>query len=308
MKSIASVTVWYNPKNMTSPTASEAINTYASHMGKTYIVDNSDIDNSDLAAFIPNSVYIPNNKNLGIATALNQGCEAAMKDGFEWVMTMDQDSFFDETNIIDYLNKTESFITKDTSVKSYSVFQQDTDVQTFSITKQIRFKILSPLKRFILGKKYKPKEIQLIPVEYENRVIASANIINLSMWNQIGKFDDFLFIDEVDNNFCIRLKMNNYNIVRFNDCHVFHRIGNKKVTFFTKINYENDFRLFYIFRNLLIEKKRHGKFAAYRNYKKEIFSYFKDYCIFDFHAFKHFKIFVKAYREYKQFYSKGKKS
>ena len=60
MISIASVTVWFNPQNMDTPTASQAVTSYSSRMGKIYIVDNSDSDNHELAEKIPNSVYIPN--------------------------------------------------------------------------------------------------------------------------------------------------------------------------------------------------------------------------------------------------------
>ena len=100
---ISAVIVWYKPQEMHSPTASEAILTYASFFSKIYIIDNSDNDNSEIAKLIPNAIYIPNRSNLGIAAALNIGCAQALKDGFEWCMTMDQDSFFDTNEITRYI-------------------------------------------------------------------------------------------------------------------------------------------------------------------------------------------------------------
>ena len=44
--------------------------------------------------------FVFNSENLGIAKALNQGIEIAIKEKFEWVITMDNDSIATE-NMID---------------------------------------------------------------------------------------------------------------------------------------------------------------------------------------------------------------
>ena len=49
-------------------------------------------------------------------------------------------------------------------------------------------------------------------IEYPERVIASGNIINLQAWNKVGRFDNSLFIDEVDHDFCHRLTQEKYKI------------------------------------------------------------------------------------------------
>jgi rhamnosyltransferase len=43
---------------------------------------------------IDNVLYYPNYQNFGIAKALNIGCQKALDEGYEWVLTMDQDSFW----------------------------------------------------------------------------------------------------------------------------------------------------------------------------------------------------------------------
>ena len=98
-KKISCIVIWYNPKD----TDVESIKTYNSFFSKIYIVDNSNSDNSNLASQIQNTVYIPNFSNLGIAAALNIGCNKAFTDGYEWVMTMDQDSSWDPTQLKNYL-------------------------------------------------------------------------------------------------------------------------------------------------------------------------------------------------------------
>ena len=39
----------------------------------------------------------------------------------------------------------------------------------------------------------------------------------IDAWEQIGKFDEWLFIDLVDNEFCKRLIVSGYTILRLNE-------------------------------------------------------------------------------------------
>ena len=89
---LSGTVIWYNPSN------DSVINlrTYFPYVEKLYIVDNSEQDNSKLLTedIRTKIEYIPNFQNLGIARALNIGCERAVNDKFEWILTMDQDSKF----------------------------------------------------------------------------------------------------------------------------------------------------------------------------------------------------------------------
>ncbi len=89
---IAAVVIWFNP----SLEFLENIKSYSKHVQKIIIVDNSDIDNSILLEEVPDIDYIPCLKNIGVASALNVGYERALASGAEWVLSMDQDSWFDE--------------------------------------------------------------------------------------------------------------------------------------------------------------------------------------------------------------------
>ncbi len=296
MLNCCAVVIWYTKDENECNSAMRAVLSYASFFKTVYIIDNSASDNVSYANQIKNTVYVPNKANLGIATALNQGCELAKNSGFEWCMTMDQDSIFESEQLAKYLELVENNLA-DTSIKSFSIRQNDFGDEVISVSKWIRCNILSPVKRkFIKVVPYKAQDI-----EFVNHTITSANIINLSAWEEVGKFDDKLFIDEVDVDFCIRLRIRNYNILHFNICYVNHKLGEKRFSIFSKIQYESDFRLFYIFRNLMIENKRYGKLPFVKNYKKELFYYFRDYCILDFHVIKHNFIFFKAYFAYKKF-------
>ena len=96
----AVIVIWFNPKE----TDIQNIKTYSSHFQKVFIVDNSDTNNSTFASNISNAVYIPNNSNLGIAAALNTGCKKALENGFTWVMTMDQDSAWNNEQLTSFFD------------------------------------------------------------------------------------------------------------------------------------------------------------------------------------------------------------
>ena len=304
MISLSAITIWYNPQTMQNPTASEAILSYSSRMDKVYIIDNSSNNNSSLINNIPNAVYIPNYKNLGIAKALNQGCEAAKQDGFDWVLTMDQDSFFEETQLNKFISIFNDFTLSDNSIKSFAPTQLDSGNSNIVITKQVIKNIISFFLPHYLEKR-EQKKLDVPDTVFVDRIMTSANIINLNTWAEIGRFDEILFIDEVDHDFCTRLVFSNYKILKINTCHVNHRLGEPTKTFFPKVQYESDFRLFYIFRNMMIEKYRYGKQNKVRNYSKEIWEYFRDYCIFNRHPITHLKIFLKAYKDYKKIITKA---
>ncbi len=63
------------------------------------VVDNSLKKNNLLIdrlneVFASKLVYIDNNDNLGIATALNQACDKAIELKFKWILTTYEDSSF----------------------------------------------------------------------------------------------------------------------------------------------------------------------------------------------------------------------
>lgn len=95
MIKLAACVVLYNPDD----TIFENILTYGNYVDKLIVIDNSLKKNNLLIdklneIFESKLIYINNNDNLGIATALNQACDKAIELKFKWILTMDQDSSF----------------------------------------------------------------------------------------------------------------------------------------------------------------------------------------------------------------------
>ena len=91
MSKIAAVVILYNPEL----SILENIKSYIDQVEKLYVVDNSEASNESLIQEIKSFSkieYIPNKYNIGIAAALNIGARKAIEEGFDYLLTMDQDS------------------------------------------------------------------------------------------------------------------------------------------------------------------------------------------------------------------------
>ena len=304
---IAAVVVWFNPDKINGDTSPiDNIKTYLSHVGKIYIVDNSSCDNSSFAFSVENSVYISNKNENGIAGALNKGCMAAKKDGFDWVLTMDQDSRFDEEQLLEYLKISEEYSADDLCV-SFSL-RHHKDNRIISFTDQIRFKILSPIKRKLLHITDLPPAGSDAPIDTNVKyctweIITSANLVKLEAWEKVGGYDESLFIDLVDVDFTYKLNLAGYKILKFPWLYFHHNLGEPKQTFFSKKTpMESDFRMRYIFRNLMILKDRYPELGCIDHYMKK---YIKEYCILNPKFPKYIGIFLKAKKEFLELKKKG---
>jgi rhamnosyltransferase len=111
--------------------------------------------------------------------------------------------------------------------------------------------------------------------------ITSGNIINLAVWKKIGYFNEKLFIDGVDWDYCIRLQQEGYKIVRFNNIMLEHHLGStvQHKNIFKKditIHQHNGLRRYYMTRNWLYLTFKYGlvyprfSFATMKSLLREI--------------------------------------
>ena len=236
MMKIPATVIWYNPDNENI----NNIKTYINYVEKIYIIDNSMKNNTKLSSSLNNDKieYVYNNKNLGIAKALNLACEKAINDGFEWILTMDQDSSFDSDGIKKYF-------------------------ETFDNMEKENIGIFSP--RHILKNDIDKFSDDKESIEI-NHVMTSGNLLNLKIWEEIGKFDENLFIDEVDSEICFRIIENGYKVIQLNKIRMFHELGNlEKKNFFTRkisVLNHNHIRKYYIMRNKFYMLKKYKKYRS----------------------------------------------
>ncbi len=273
---ICAVVIWFNPEKLENVISN--VNSYASLMSKVYIIDNSDSDNSALASQMKNAVYISLGKNTGIANALNVGCDSAIKDGFEWCMTMDQDSEWEVSELKKYLAEIEA---------------NKNDFQNFSPT--LKFDSLYSFTQNLKNLFKKQNQKEFFDFQFDDRWITSGSVMNLSVWEKLGKFNADLFIDEVDFDYCARFSSNGNKNRCCKNVFLNHKLGETKRNLFFNYGVHSDFRLYYQIRNSFYMKKANPNYTQKYKDKYDVKKLFVKEFLLNPLNFIHFiKIFKKA--------------
>lgn len=194
-------------------------------------------------------------KNQGIAYALNRLCEAAGNAGYQWIITLDQDSVCPE-NMVKILTK--------------------------HVSESIA--IVGPRIIYKGNEKYSARpDKEIEDVEW---VITSGSLTNTWIWKNLGGFDEKLFIDKVDTDYGIRANRAGYRVRRDNTICLNHELGNMfcRVLFGRTIyvTNHNPMRIYYQCRNTIYLGRKIGlpnatievgkiviKIILYENDKKE---------------------------------------
>jgi rhamnosyltransferase len=226
---LAGAVVLYNPDN----SVWDNINTYLSEVEVLYAVDNSEIYNEVLIEKIKNNSkirYINNDRNLGIASALNIGARSALGNKYEWLLTMDQDSSFNDSSYF----------------RAFDEYENKERIALFSPT---HYQSQNSHRDNIIN-------------SFATIVMTSGNILNLKAYTAIGGFTEKLFIDEIDHDYCLRAILKGFSIIQCN-IELKHTLGKPVYKNGKEITIHNNVRIYYITRNnLYIWKKYFIKFPV----------------------------------------------
>ena len=230
--SIGGVVILYNPEDKFL----ENIKSFINHIANLIIIDNSERSNEKLIKDSINNFkieYIFNSSNLGIASALNIAAIKAINKGYKFLLTMDQDSYFEDGSLKRLIHCIEE--TKHETIGIYSPFHKN------------KFFTRPPQNKNI--------------VEVSD-VMTSGNILNLSIFKELGKFKEDYFIDYVDIEYCLRLRKNGYKVVRVNDSFLVHNEADlTRRKFFGLFVYPQNhstLRWYYKIRNFYYMKDEYG--------------------------------------------------
>lgn len=232
----------------------ENIGSYAPYLDVLFVVDNTPQGAPDFIGHLKqrygNVEVLSSGRNLGVAGALNLGIDAARSRGAVWLLTMDQDSWFQ----LEVLSK------------------------FFDLSRQqdiARTAILSPLHNA-------PENG--VPDEAICRkridVMTSGNLLNLALAEKIGPFNEELFIDSVDHEYCMRANLLGFDVLQAGNCLLNHTVGRlyvgrllfglKRKTF----SIHSPKRMYFIVRNALYMRNRYGK--DFPEYTKAEWRHVKD--------------------------------
>lgn len=227
---------------------------------------------------LDNSItLIENTENLGIASALNIICKEAIARGAEWVLTMDQDSVCSAGLIDEY----EKYISIP-NVASLTCIIKD--------------------RSGALKYEKDSWEDSYREVDF---AITSANYIKLSVWKEIGGFDESFFIDKVDTDYCFRLIHSNYKILEINYHGMLHEIGDHAtdhVLFgypFIVFNH-SAFRSYHLVRNQILFARKYEKIKGKkwaRRIKRTAWTRIIVYLLYEDHKIEKIKAWFKGLKD-----------
>lgn len=189
-----------------------------------------------------NVKLIHNPANKGIAWALNNLCKCALVARYEWILTLDQDSICPANMIFEfskYLNNADMLCPK------------------------------------IIDKNYGLLDGGSEEIEPIKECITSGCLLKLSSWERIQGFDETMFIDGVDFEFCYRMNQAGMKICRINNIILYHEIGNITVRHFLGFNVivknHSAFRKYYIAKNIIyMARKRNSLLLIFKGILQEI--------------------------------------
>ena len=272
LKNLYGVVVIYNPGNEVI----KNIRTYLPYLKKLYVMDNSETMNEscikNICRLSDKIEYKFLNCNMGIAYPINLVIEQLEKD--DWLLTMDQDSYFYEDSFSEY-------------IKILSELKEN----VYAITPEIIYKNIFDLN--------KVKKIQLKKI---SKCIQSGAIFSIRIAKKVDGFKEDFFIDAVDTEYCYKCNENGYILYQNNAGVLIHKLGNRidniKIRWLPfPLRQHNALRRYYIVRNNLYLKD------YYPDKKMQIMIYLFTGIIkiilFDDDVINKIKMIIKAYKDYK---------
>jgi rhamnosyltransferase len=179
-----------------------------------------------------------NSTNLGIATALNQGVHYAAENGYDWVVTFDQDSLAPSNYI-------------QTMIKAYQSYEQSELIAIIAPRYETNTGIISFSKEDTNNK----------TLNVVKTTITSGNIVRIKALEDVGFFDDSFFIDYVDHEFCLRARSKGWLITESYQSILLHSLGNSTLHKIGNISIvttgHSPIRRYYKYRNLIVTLKRY---------------------------------------------------
>jgi rhamnosyltransferase len=223
VKILAVVVLYFPDKSVI-----QRIDALLQHVSTVLVIDNSEPSPEWLTPELlnkPNIILKINHSNKGIASALNAGATMAINDSFDWLLTMDQDSSFRAHSLEELIAVAASSPTSVALISPHHLTPKGRELQAIDRTTVISFAMTSG-----------------------NLVRPEAHIKN-------GPFDERLFIDSVDHDYCLRLRQNGFTILRANKSILEHPLGEIQYHRFLflklKTTNHSPLRRYYITRNRL---------------------------------------------------------
>jgi rhamnosyltransferase len=243
---LCAVVVTYRPAKSTAENLAEIVREF----GRVLVVDNGSTEEArSWIAAIPGVEMLALGENLGVAVALNRGAAYALESGSEWIVAFDQDSR-PEPGFLNAL---------------WSAHERLP--QAWVIGAHIIESALGGDYRWLRPQARWPGFFERVQCHGQDlpdvtMVITSGALTSLEGWRKLSGFDERLFIDFVDTDFCLRVRRAGRRVSVCASARLHHQMGHREqrrlfgCTFHP--THHAPIRHYYIARNRLPTLRRHG--------------------------------------------------
>jgi len=231
-------------------------------LNKVIVVDNGSDNDSlkrikECVALNSNIILIENGVNLGIAEALNIGCQYLLEHNMLFALLLDQDSFVTQ-GMIESLSNT---ILKEQkcAVVGPQILSRNID----NTNDVIPSRYMVPSRGLFYSKAFIGNEPLKVLFN-----ITSGSLIDLAIWAKIGRFQEDYFIEGVDNEYGLRANKLGYSVIVDHNATLLQQYGNQRTikAFGRKFfpTFHSPLRHYYVSRNrIMIWKKYYKKYPYY---------------------------------------------
>jgi len=196
------------------------------------------------------AIFLPNRENVGLARALNRGFGELAARGFEHAIAFDQDST-PGPEFAAALLRTKARAHKSTVVIGANWFDEG---RPGFDSRHLRLNRGFPL---LFSRVAAASDLEQVTC-----VITSGSLFCLQAWETLGGFDESLFLDLVDTEYCLRARASGLRIAVSAAARLAHRRGAKKPVHCAGRTWWPAFmpplRLRYLWRNRMLVAMRHG--------------------------------------------------
>lgn len=205
LNSVAAVIITYNVEN----NFRNRINKLKGKVHEIIVVDNgSKIETINMLKELEKDITIIYlEKNKGIAYALNKGINYSIEKGYNWILTLDHDSIVTDDMIENML-------------KCYGNFD-----------KELREKVAMLVPTHVEEKEYENSNIISNEEKFSKPYIevlteiTSGALTKADIYKNIGLYDEKLFIDLVDHDYCLSLNRKGFKVIQVSSAVLIHNLG-----------------------------------------------------------------------------------
>ena len=269
----------------------QVVSAVAAQVSQIMIFDNASADNQsigpELDRFAAAGAHVERSfVNVGLAAAMNAAAVVAIKDGFEYLLLLDQDSIIDSGMVSILKNACEELAAHQLIG---AVGPQFRDLRTNHVAPFVKI-------GFPVSKKMRGGPAELIECDF---LISSGSLIPIGSLKKIGPMDERLFIDNVDLEWCFRARFLGFRLYGVCDAKMNHTLGDSIIpTYLMRrgIPVHKPIRTYYITRNrlLLYARKETPKMWIAQDIPRVVLKLFSTLIFMD-QKKEHFKYMVSGF-------------